>query len=461
MRTRFFNLRVPERGNQTVLSELLVEDGLILDILPAGMETAAGDERWVDGAGALVLPGAVDAAVRFCDPGASQRENFATGTLSAAAGGITCAGDLASGSGGVADTDSLGAKLQVIAAKAAIDYALWASVDSSLATSTTGLSATVGELAEAGVCGLELDLKEHGQIDGTLLRRVLATAREHDLPVLLRAEDPSVVSELTERVRAREEGSPRLWAQAHPATVQVAAVATALEACRATGARLHFTRVSAGEAVDLISAARFEGLPVSVDTCPHFLAFTSAELTRKGALAKTEPALQTDEDVDRLWQGLASGEITSVTSGHDPAVWPDEKRTGSIWEDRAGFPATETLLPYLLSEGVGRRRVTLQRVVELVSLEPARLLGVDDRKGTLRPGADADLVLVDDQQSWLVRASELHCLNRFTPFEGLTLGTRVLATYVRGRCVFQREPDGSEMFAPRGAGALVARRRAL
>lgn len=148
-----------------------------------------------------------------------------------------------------------------------------------------------------------------------------------------------------------------------------------------------------------------------------------------------------------------------MTSGHEPALWPDEKRTGSIWDDRPGFPATEILLPYLLSEGVGRSRLTIERVVELVAREPARLLGVDDRKGRLRPGADADLVLVDDDSPWTVRSSELHCLNRFTPFEGLVLTARVLATYVRGRCVFQREPDGSEMFAPRGAGTLIPRRR--
>ncbi len=459
MRTRFFNLRVPERGNRTVLSEVIVEDGLILDILPAGMETAAGDERWVDGAGALVLPGVVDAAVRFSDPEAPRRENFATGTLSAAAGGVTCVGDLAGSPGSVADVDALAAKLQVITAKAAVDYALWAGVAHPASGSPGELSERVGELAEAGACGLELQLDPSGGWTGDLLRRVLTAALEHSLPVLLHAEDRQVVTELSERIRGRGETSPRAWALAHPAWAQVAAVATALEACRATGGRLHVTRVSAGEALDLISAGRFEGLPVSADTCPHFLALTAEAMLDKGALAKTEPALQAPEDLERLWQALASGEVTSVTSGHEPALWPDEKRTGSIWDDRPGFPATEILLPYLLSEGVGRSRLTIERVVELVAREPARLLGVDDRKGRLRPGADADLVLVDDDSPWTVRSSELHCLNRFTPFEGLVLTARVLATYVRGRCVFQREPDGSEMFAPRGAGTLIPRRR--
>jgi dihydroorotase-like cyclic amidohydrolase len=162
-------------------------------------------------------------------------------------------------------------------------------------------------------------------------------------------------------------------------------------------------------------------------------------------------------DRERLWQGLASGELSFVTTDHAAGRWPEEKETGSIWSDYGGIPGVELLLPYLYSEGFCAGRISLQRLTEITASEPARFFGIDHRKGRLNPGCDADFVVFDEAARWTVRAESLHNLNRYTPLEGRELTGRVRATYLRGQCVYQRNPDGSESFARAGTGEWVRR----
>jgi dihydroorotase-like cyclic amidohydrolase len=196
---------------------------------------------------------------------------------------------------------------------------------------------------------------------------------------------------------------------------------------------------------------------VSAETCPHFLEFTVGDLQRLGSLLKTAPVVKSEQDRDRLWQGIASRELSFVTTDHAPAQWPEEKTTGSIWTDYGGIPGVELMVPYLFSEGVCKGRITLERFTQITASEPARFFGIDHRKGAIARGFDADFVVLDDHDTWTVRASNLHNLNRYTPLEGSRLTGRVRATYLRGICVYQRRPDGTEFFAPGGTGAFIKR----
>jgi dihydroorotase-like cyclic amidohydrolase len=163
------------------------------------------------------------------------------------------------------------------------------------------------------------------------------------------------------------------------------------------------------------------------------------------------------EDRDRLWSGLADGELELVATDHAPGQWPEEKNTGSIWSDWGGVPGVETLVPFLYSEGVSAGRITLEQLVRLTAAHPARLFGIAGRKGALREGHDADFIVFDDDVRWTVTASEMHNLNRTTPFEGHELTGRVRATYLRGEPVFERITDGREVFARAGVGRWVQR----
>jgi allantoinase len=167
--------------------------------------------------------------------------------------------------------------------------------------------------------------------------------------------------------------------------------------------------------------------------------------------------VKSEQDRDRLWQGLANRELSFVTTDHAPGQWPEEKKTGSIWSDYGGVPGVELMVPYLFSEGVCKGRITLERMTEITASEPARFFGIDHRKGAIARGFDADFIVLDDHETWTVRARNLHNLNRYTPLEGYRLTGRIRATYLRGTCVYQRRPDGTEFFAPPGIGAFVKR----
>jgi len=461
MRTRFVNLRIPAGGNQTKPAEIVVSDGRFDEVLPAGTETAAGDEQWVNLRDALVLPGVIDGHVHFNDPGFTHREDFASGTASAAAGGVTCVVDMpCTSQPPITDTEALATKVRAIQTKAYVDFMLWGGVSGNAMTDDSWRE-NLAELVESGIAAVKVyclsGMESFSALDYDQIREVLEATEDLGISVGVHAEDPTIVGELTTEVRNRGGDEPADYASSRPSIAEVAAVRELIEICRTTGGRVHIVHLGSGAALDLITAARAEGVKITAETCPHFLQFTMDDLLRQGSLLKTAPVVKSIEDRERLWRGVAEGEIEYIATDHAPGQWPEEKNTGSIWTDYSGIPGVETLLPYLLSEGVSAGRMTLEQLVEQTSAHPARFFGVDDRKGAIREGHDADFVVVDDNVRWSVAGSELHNLNRYTPFEGHEFTGRIRATYLRGRAIFERKPDGRELFAPAGNGRWIQR----
>jgi allantoinase len=461
MRTRFVNLRIPVEGNTRIPAEIIVADGAIESVQPEGTLTAAGDESWIDLAGATVLPGVIDGHVHFDTPGFTHRETFAHGTRAAAAGGVTCVVDMPCTSlPAVTTADALSAKLAAIDAEAVVDYALWGGVSGADVTADGQWRTDLAALAERGIAAIKVytlsGMETFTDLRAEQLYEVLQLAAELGVPVGVHAEDRELVHTRTERLQAAGADGPEAYAASRPATAEVAAVAMIREVCRATGARTHVVHVASGDALDLIVAGRRQGLPISAETCPHFLQFTIDDLVRLGSPLKTAPVVKSAEDRQRLWAGLANGDIAFVATDHAAGQWPEEKSTGSFWTDYGGVPGVELLLPYMYSEGVCMGRLTLERLVQLTSREPALLFGLE-RKGRLQAGCDADFVVFDERETWPVDPEQLHSLNRYTPLAGHTMTGRVRATYLRGQCVYRRELDGTEWFADEGTGQWVRR----
>ena len=461
MRIRYFNLRIPDKGNNTAFAELVVENGRFEEVLPAGGATAAGGERWVDLDGALVLPGAIDCHVHFDDPGFTHRENFESGTRAAAAGGVTCVADMPCTSlPPITDVDSLSSKLQVIRSKAMIDYVLWGGVSAN-SMGDDGWRDDLTGLADAGVGAVKVYLlsgmESFRDVGADAFREVLIRACRLGIPVGIHAEDRSIVQRLTRVAHDNREDSPAAYAASRPAEAEVAAVAACIDGCRETGARVHIVHLASGEALDLISAARRDGLPISAETCPHYLEFTLEDFERLGSILKTAPVVKTAADRDRLWRGLAEGDISFVATDHAAGKWPEEKHSPSIWSDYGGVPGVELMVPYLFSEGVRSRRITLERLVQITASEPARFLGIDHRKGKIRAGYDADFVVFDERSRWTVSADSLHNLNRYTPLESRELTGRVRSTFVRGQKVFDLDGAKGPAFGEPGHGQWVRR----
>jgi allantoinase len=461
MRTRFVNLRVPVGGNATEPAELVVDEGRIVSAPPAGSVTCGSEEQWINLGGALVLPGVIDGHVHFNDPGFAHREDFSSGTTAAAAGGVTCVVDMPCTSlPPVTSVDALRRKLRIVGAKAHVDYMLWGGV-AAQTLAQTDWREQLAALVERGVPALKVytlsGMESFGELSYRQLEEVLKEAARLDVPVGVHAEDPTTVRELEARLKGSGHDGPLAYAASRPAQAEAAAVAAVAELAAATGARVHIVHLGSAQALEQLLAARKRGVRISCETCPHFLEFTTDDLDRLGSKLKTAPVVKSAADRDRLWLALAGREIAFVTTDHAAGQWPEEKHTGSFWTDYGGIPGVELLLPYLHSAGVCSGRITLERLVELTATGPARFFGIHRRKGRLEPGFDADFVVFDDTEAWTVRADRFHNLNRYTPFEGMTLTGRVRATYVRGQCAFRRSSDGGELFGPAGLGEWVRR----
>ncbi len=212
MRTRFVNLRIPAGGNEVQEAEIVVSDGRFEEIIPAGSETAAGGEQWVNLRGALVLPGLIDGHVHFDDPGFTHREDFASGTAAAAAGGVTCVVDMPCTSlPPITDTEALATKVRAIQTKAYVDFMLWGGVSGNSMAGDEWRS-NLEELIAGGVAAIKVyclsGMESFTALDYGQIREVVDAATEFGMPVGVHAEDPTVVRELTRGIRDRGGDDP-------------------------------------------------------------------------------------------------------------------------------------------------------------------------------------------------------------------------------------------------------------
>ncbi len=459
MKTLFFNLVMPAKGNERRPVQLLIEGEQISAVLNPG-EVVSADTR-IDLRGGLVLPGAIDGHVHFDDPGFTDREDFATGTRAAAAGGVTMVVDMPCTSlPPVTSAGNLENKLSVIAPKAHVDFMLWGGVSSNVLENADWRD-RLESLIDAGVGAVKVYLLSGMETFRDLKREqvseVLKITAKRNIPVGVHAEDRSVLEMAKSAVLVRGGDSPLDYAASRPAEGEIVAARTLQALCRETGARIHIVHIASREALDIVTAARTEGLPMSAETCPHYLLFTDADLDRLGALLKTAPVVKSQRDREGLWHGLEAGELLFVASDHAAGIWPEEKHTGSIWTDYGGVPGVELLLPTLYSEGFVKGRITLERLVEITSQAPAEFFGVGRQKGRLEQGYDADFSVIAEDKTWTICADELHNKNRYTPLEGMTLEGRIQETWVRGQRVFERDEHGHETFSDRPSGRFIKR----
>lgn len=451
------DIRLPTgRGDETRRAHLYVRSGRIVEIADGEARLRPGAEP-LDGGGLLALPGAIDPHVHFDTPGFTHREDFARGSAAAAAGGVTTVIDMPCTSlPPVTTRGALERKLSVVRPQAHVDFALWGGASGD-GLRERGWRETLAGLAAAGVVGFKAYLlsgmETFPALDPEQLGELLSHAATLGLPVGLHAEDPALVRERTAAARAAGRDDWDAVADVRAEPVESLGVAAGLDALRRHGGSLHVVHVGAAAAAALVGAARRDGADVTAETCPHFLAFTRDDFATLGPFLKTAPVVKTAADRDALWRALADGTLDFAATDHAPCP-RSEKQAASAWEAYGGVPGVETFLPFLLSEGWRAGRLTLARLVEIASTAAARRYGLAASKGALAVGRDADVVLVDPDATWTVRAEALQSKAGWTPFEGRTFRARVRRTFVRGRLVYD---DGAGVVGEPGWGRFVPR----
>ncbi|MCX6669372.1 MAG: dihydroorotase [Methanothrix sp.] len=385
----------------------------------------------IDARGMLVLPGAIDAHVHFRDPGPNYKEDWASGSAAAAAGGVTAVVDQPNTDPRTLDARSFDLKLDIARHRSVVDFCL------------NGGPGQIGELMKAGVTAIgEIFTYEHSDAE---LQRILGETQKAGALATIHAEDGLVVSERTAPLRSFHE--PEVYSLARPAAAEAAAIEKALS----WSDRLHICHLSTLRGLELVREAKGKGKKVSCEVAPHHLFFNVKDYREQGSFLKINPPLRSQEDNDALWAGLRAGSIDILASDHAPHL-PEEKRD-DIWEAPAGVPGVETMLPLLLF-AVKRNMLSLERLVDALTARPAQIFSLAC-KGSIEAGKDADLVMVDPKKVSRIDADRLHSRAEWTPFEGLSAIFPQM-TLLRGEVIF----DG-EIAAKPGFGRFQGMKRIL
>ena len=420
-------------------AEIRVEDGKIVSIVPPGTGTL-GTGTLIDAGSAVVMPGLVDTHVHINDPGRADWEGFETATLAAAAGGVTTLVDMPLNSIPATTTvAALETKRRAAAGRCRVDVGFWGGV-------VPGNAGEIGPLARAGVLGFKCFLSPSGvaefdQVTESDLRAAMPIIARTGLPLLVHAEMPALLREPDPGADPRRYAT---WLDSRPATAEQAAIELLIELSEQTSARVHIVHLASADALASIGGARAKGLPLTVETCPHYLTFGAEDVADGDTALKCAPPIRDGEHRERLWGGLIDGLIDLVATDHSPAPAALKHiEDGDFVAAWGGIASLQIALPVVWTGAVARR-IPLHRLAEWMSAAPARLAGLGGRKGTIAPGCDADLVIFDPDRDMTVDSSRLYHRHPVTPYDGARLRGVVMATVLGGEIVF----DHGECIGP-------------
>lgn len=392
----------------------------------------------------VVFPGLVDSHAHVNEPGRTEWEGFDTATRAAAAGGITTIVDMPLNSSPVTTTvEALEAKRLHAEGRLWIDCGFWGGVVPQNAGS-------LGPLLDAGVAGVKAFLVHSGidefpRVSEDDLRRAMPALANRGVPLLAHAELDD---------GRRPSGDPRRYAtylDSRPAAWEVNAIRRLVALCREYGGPVHVVHLSAAEGLESAAAARDAGLPFTIETCPHYLVLAAEEVADGRTEFKCAPPIRGRDNRERLWQGLTDGAIELVVSDHSPCT-PALKlpEVGDFLRAWGGIASLQFGLSLVWTEARRRGR-SLEDLARWLCHGPARLAGLEDRKGAIASGLDADLVVWDPDATFTVEPGRIHHRHPTTPYLGRTLAGVVETTYLRGRRVFHR---GEFLGRPSGRSLL-------
>ncbi|MFE1229026.1 dihydropyrimidinase [Streptomyces sp. NPDC058745] len=440
-------------------ADVLIEDGRIAALAAHGSDVAAGwtAARTIDATDRYVIPGGVDAHTHMELPfgGTSASDTFETGTRAAAWGGTTTIVDFAVQTVGHTLREGLDTWYAKADGRCAIDYAF----HMILSDVNEHTLKEMDKLVEEGITSFKLFMAYPGVFysdDGRILRAMQRSASNGGL-IMMHAENGIAIDVLVEQALARGETDPRYHGEVRKVLLEAEATHRAIQLARVAGAPLYVVHVSADEAVRELAAARDKGLNVFGETCPQYLFLSTDNLAEpgfEGAKYVCSTPLRPREHQEALWRGLRTNDLQVVSTDHCPFCFADQKELGrgDFSKIPNGLPGVENRMD-LLHQAVVDGHITRRRWIEIACATPARMFGLYPQKGTIAPGADADVVIYDPHVRQTVSATTHHMNVDYSAYEGRTLTGQVETVLSRGELVIDKREftgrSGHGSFTPR------------
>jgi dihydroorotase len=437
-----------------------------------GVGSFQNAKRTIDARGRYVIPGAIDSHVHFRAPGYDYKEDWQTGTGAAARGGVTTVMEMPNTKPATGTLEALKLKQEIAARQAYVDYGIY------------GLLAEdnldqLEALAAAGVSSFKCFMgNTFGDLpapsDGAMLEGFEILARLGKR-CTVHAENASIMARRQAKLEAAGRTDTLAHLAARPEVCAIEAVSRAVIFAEWTGARLHIAHKSSKDALYVLRDAKRRGVDVTVETCPQYLLLSTEDQKRLGNVLRVNPPIREPGHQEPLWQALREGVVDMIATDHAPHT-PEEKTRASVWQCDCGFPGVETQMPLMLTE-VNRGRMAITDYVRWACVNPAKAWGFFPDKGVIQPGADADLVIVDDSREWSIDQSQLFSKSKISPWHGRRVQGGPVLTMVRGKVVMeqgkvvadpgwgkpakQRMPDPAPRNLDKTTTAITAAREAI
>lgn len=422
-------------GEGEICADIAVRDGKICAV---GTEFTEDAKKYIDADGKLIFPGAVDAHFHIGEYDADF-EDMKTSTMAAAAGGVTTGIDMPLNlySPSVLTKEALLLKDHQLNQESYIDYVMWGGL-------TPASISNLKEMRDAGAVsfkcfmsggGNDFEAPTVGEI-----RQAMQIIASFDGLAGFHCEDFSIIDHERKKVQELQLDGRQAFMDSRPLVAELIATQTIINLARETRCRVHICHVSDPEVAKIIEQAQIEGIDITAETCPHYLTFCKDDYLEKGCAYGCAPPMKSADSREGLWEYVKKGVLSCIASDHSPGMPKDRSDIGrATYETGFGISGVQTMFQVMYDQGVKKRNLKPSLLAAALSTNPAKRWGLYGRKGDIKPGFDADLIIFDPEKSWIIDQNQLYYKVKLTAFHGLSGKGKIERTLIRGQEVYCNE----------------------
>ena len=432
---------------------IAIKDGVISAIL--AQDETPHAKKVIDADGKYVFAGAIDTHAHLNDPGYEWREDYEHGTMAAAIGGYTTIIDMPlQNEPALSNADIFDKKYQKVSPNAYTDYCFWGGLINGNFDDLKGLNdkGCVAFKSFIGPVSPDYSSLNYGQV-----YEAMQIIKEFDGRAGFHCEDFAMIKHQEARMKKENRLDWLSFLDSRPVISELVATMAIIELAKETGCKTHICHVSSPVVAQKIKEAQLEGYDITAETCSHYLSLTDKDVIEKGALLKCAPPLRSKEDVDKMWEYVADGTFSGIASDHSPCSYDEKfneilgKKIENVFDVWGGISGIQNGFQIAFYEGCVKRNISPCALTNAMSVKPAKTFGIYGKKGDIKIGFDADLLIVDKDKEWTITEESLKYVNKISAFVGMKGKGLPVCTIIRGNIV----AENGEIVADKGYGQLI------